>query len=254
MEPFLEKTASVARQRDPVLLIGSDSKLQRALSDELHGLRAPVLRERTLEAAILRADRFRQKPTIVLVPDLLIDPETFEQQRAELQVRVGTARLIPIAIGRRPSAERRDALREAGIRLALFGRFGRHALRFQLNRALSPFASTKPRGEQRAPMEWRTRTYSSGREKSVRCYSLSTGGAYFVTPRPWVVGSTIALELPISGEKRLVEGKILYTKAADPGERPSLPGGMAVEFGELTDDVRLAIRDNLTDSRAGLEV
>lgn len=254
MEPLLEKHSSKATHREPVLLIGSDSKLQRALVDELRGLRTPILRERTLEDAILRADRLSHKPAILLVPDLQIDPETFERQRAELQIRAESPRLIPIAIGRLPSDERRAELREAGIRLALFGRFGRHTLRFQINRALSSFSNTQPRGELRAPMEWRTRTYSSGREKAVRCYSLSTGGAYFVTPRPWIVGSEIDLELPVSGQKQLVHGKILYTKAADPCERPSLPGGMAVAFGELPDEVRQAIRENLTESRVGLEV
>lgn len=248
------KASAKTAQREPVLLVGSDSKLQRALVDELRGLRTPVARARSLEDAIHRADQLRHRPSILLVPDAQIDPDTFEEQRAELQIRAGTSRLVPIAIGRRPSEQRRDALREAGIRLALFGRFGRHALRFQINRALSPFASTKPRGDLRAPMEWRTRTYSSGREKAVRCYSLSTGGAYFVTPRPWIVGSEIALELPLLGENRLVEAKVLYTKAANPSERPSLPGGMAVAFGGLSDEMRRSIRENLTQSRSGLEV
>ena len=33
--------------------------------------------------------------------------------------------------------------------------------------------------------------FVSGREKLVRCYTLSSAGGYFVTPRPFVVGSAI---------------------------------------------------------------
>lgn len=103
-------------------------------------------------------------------------------------------------------------------------------------------------------MEWRTRTYSSGREKTVRCYSLSERGAYFTTPRPWVVGSELTLELPLTERDREIQGRVLYTKSTGESNRPGLPGGMAVSFDALPPLLRDAIQRNLAASRTSLEV
>jgi hypothetical protein len=193
-------------------------------------------------------------PAVVVMPEALIEPGEFEAALTEIRIRTGSTRLVPIAYGRTPGSARRLALRHAGIHLALFAPFGRHALRFQINRALSPFASRVPRGEPRVPKEWRTRSFSAGREKQVRCYSLSSGGAYLVTPRPWIVGSEVALEIPIGGERVRVDGRILYTNAPGSMDRPALPGGMAVGFRPLARDVQEAIRVDVARSRFGLEV
>jgi len=236
------------------LLLGPDAPLQAALDEELRAFLGSVTRADCLEDAIHRADELNPPPSVLLIPEDRIRPNGFEEQLAELKIRSSAPRLVPIAIGRRPGEARRRALREAGIHLALFGRFGRHALRFQINRALSSYANRLPRGDLRAPMEWRTQTYSGGRRKTVRCYSLSIGGAYFVTPRPWVVGSDIDLELPVGAGSRRVGGRILYTRGTDRHKQPSLPGGMAVAFRPLAQPLCDAIRRDLTQIQIGLEV
>lgn len=237
-----------------ILLLGPDAPLQTALEEELHAFLGSVTRADSLEDAIEQADQLTHPPSVVLIPEANIRPASFEEQLAELKIRSSASQLVPVAIGCRPDEARRHALRDAGVRLALFGRFGRHALRFQINRALSMYANRLPRGDLRAPMEWRTRTYSGGRRKTVRCYSLSIGGAYLVTPRPWVVGSDIDLEIPIAGANRRIGGRILYTKGADARERPTLPGGMAVAFRPLSQPLCDAIRRDLTHIQVGLEV
>ena len=83
---------------------------------------------------------------------------------------------------------------------------------------------------------------------------MSSGGGYFVTPRPWVVGSDIALELPLGGRKLLLAGHILYTNERGTGEERALPRGMAVAFDPLSLQVRDAIRQDVTASQRGLEV
>jgi hypothetical protein len=193
-------------------------------------------------------------PGVLILPEKDIRTDEFEEQLADLRIRTGSPGLVPIAFGRRPCEERRRALRDAGIDLALFGRFGRHALRFQINRALSRWAKRRPRGELRAPQEWRTRIFSSGKEKAVRCYSLSSGGAYFVTPRPWVVGSDISLELPMGHERLLIDGRILYTNVTSDGFGRALPGGMAVTFRPLSDQLLRFIRAGVTRRQTRLEV
>ena len=211
------------------------------------------------EEASARQDNAHRSASVLLVPEDEIRPEEFEEQLANLRIRTRSPHLLPIAFGKMPSEQRRLALRDAGIDLALFGRFGRHALRFQINRALSlrtlsPCATRRPRGELRAPQEWRTRTFSAGKEKPVRCYSLSSGGAYFVTPRPWVVGSNISLELPMGHERMLIDGRILYTNVNGAGRGRALPRGMAISFRPLSDHLQKVIRAGVTETQAKLEV
>ncbi|MAG30190.1 MAG: hypothetical protein CL908_04750 [Deltaproteobacteria bacterium] len=240
--------------RDPILLLGTESRFEQTLAQELRGLPAEVICAESFEEASARAGSACRPPSVVLVAETQIQPDEFEGRLAELQIRTGANRLIPIAFGRAPDEKRRRALRQAGIELALFGRFGRHALRFQINRALSHQPGRRPRGEQRAPKEWRTRSFSSGREKAVRCYSLSSSGGYFVTPRPWIVGSEIALELPLAENRLLLAGRILYTNGPGASEQRVLPRGMAVAFDPLSLHVREAIRQDVTETQHGLEV
>lgn len=88
----------------------------------------------------------------------------------------------------------------------------------------------------------------------MRCYSLSSGGAYFVTPRPWVVGSDITLELPVGRERLLVAAHILYTNMANASDRRSLPRGMAVAFRPLSEHIQQVIRQDVTATHQALEV
>ena len=253
MSPWIE-TSQTPLSRGPILLLGPDSKIQRILVQELHSLPATTMTALDFEDATRRLAEASHPPSVLLLPEKEIIPDEFEEQLSALRIRTRSPSLVPIAFGRSPDAERRQALREAGLRLALFGRFGRHALRFQVNRALSRWATRKPRGEIRAPKEWRTRSFSSGRIKAVRCYSLSSGGAYFVTPRPWVVGSDVSLELPIGRKRLLVQGRILYTNAAGAGDGRTLPRGMAITFRPLGDRVQKAIRADVHRTQASLEV
>jgi hypothetical protein len=238
--------------KSSILLIGPDTRTQRTLIRELHSLSATTLTADRLIEASQRCQGRDRPPSIVLLPEKRIEPAAIEEELSILRIRTGAPSLVPIAFGQTPTADRRRALRDAGIDLALFGRFGRHALRFQTNRALSPWASRRPRGELRAPQEWRTRTFSSGKEKAVRCYSLSSGGGYFVTPRPWIVGSDISLELPIGRERLLIDGRILYTNFG--GDERALPHGMAISFRPLCDPVQQVIRAYISATQTQFEV
>ncbi|MBY0400758.1 PilZ domain-containing protein [Myxococcota bacterium] len=246
--------------RGSALVIGADDELHRALIAELRGLPMPVTAAPSLAAAAeaIEAEGVApkaEKPRVVLIAEHDVDVESLEEELALVRVRSGSPRLVPIVFGRPPTAVRRAELRRVGAELALFGRFGRHALRFQVNRALAPASGQATRGEPRAPMEWRTRVFAEGREKLVRCYTLSSAGGYFVTPRPWVVGSKVALELPSSSPKPFViEGRIVYTHAAGSDADKSLPRGMAVAFDGLDADLERVIRRGVAASQSALEV
>lgn len=249
-------TATLGRSapREPVLVIGPDDALRRALTREIEALRMPVVTADDLRTAVRDDAPASARASTVLVPERAIRTDTFEQELAALRIRTGSPGLVPIAFGRSPDPARRRALRQAGVDLALFGRFGRHALRFQINRALSPWSARRPRGELRAPMEWRTRTHACGRSKAVRCYSLSSRGAYFVTPRPWVVGSQLAIELPIPRGTLLLAGHVLYTRMGDEDGGRGLPRGMAVGFDPLSEHLERVIRADVSATQRALEV
>lgn len=241
--------------RSAALVIGEDSAFLRALAQELVGLPMRVGFAASLSEAARSSEVHRSAPQVLLLPEREVDPDAFEEMLAEVRVRSGSPRLVPIVFGRAPGAARRAALRDAGAELALFGRFGRHALRFQINRALAPAARRSARGELRAPMEWRTRAFAAGREKLVRCYTLSSAGGYFVTPRPFVVGAEIDLELPSSSVPRFVlHGRIVYTNGSAHENEKSLPRGMGVAFDRLDAGLEDVIRRGVEASQSALEV
>jgi hypothetical protein len=247
-------TRITSQGNDPILVIGPDSTFRRTLAREIQSLPASVQTADSLDQAGNEAHADERAPAIVLVPETEIRAEDFESELAELRIRTGSPHLVPIAFGRAPDDDRRREIRQAGVDLALFGRFGRNALRFQINRALSPWVERIPREELRAPKEWRTRIYSSGKEKAVRCYSLCSGGAYFVTPRPWVVGSDIALELPVGRDRLHLSGHILYTNVGNSSDRNGLPTGMAVAFQPLSEHIQQVIREDVTTTHESLKV
>jgi hypothetical protein len=244
----------MSEARGPILVMGTETPVQRALVRELRSFSLATRRARDFRQANTDPNEGDPAPSVLLLAANEIHAASFEADLAELRVRTGAPRLVPIAFGSVPSDEQRLALRQAGVDLALFGRFGRHALRFQVNRARARFADRQLRGELRAPQEWRTRAFSYGKAKGVRCYSLSTVGGYFVTPRPWVVGSDIVLELPIGRAHLRIDGRVLYTNVAGAGSSPTLPRGMAVQFRSLSDHSRRLIRAGVTESQANLEV
>jgi len=251
----LPPSARPVSPRGSALVIGADSAFQRALVAELAALPMPVVTAERLRSAASALAPERPAPRVLLVAEPEVDPDELEQLLAELRVRSGSPRLVPIVFGRAPEAPRRAALRRAGAELALFGRFGRHALRFQINRALAPAAPPTRRGETRAPMEWRTRIFASGREKLVRCYTLSSAGGYFVTPRPFVVGASIALELPSPRPKAfMIEGRIVYTNATGGDAGRGLPRGMGVAFSPLDSGLETVIRRGVAASQTALQV
>lgn len=248
-------TLRTTTERAGVLVVAPQDDFRQTLCDELRALPLAVASAEDLGLAVASATSARIRPRVVLIAEHAIETEDLERTLAELRVRTGAPHIVPIVFGRGPDVARRAALRSAGVELALFGRFGRHALRFQVNRALAPQALRGERGEPRAPMEWRTRVFAEGREKSVRCYSLSSAGGYFVTPRPWVVGSQVELELPSSAPARFViEGRIVYTHASGHEAEKGLPRGMAVAFSSVDADLAHMIRRGVAASRSALFV
>jgi len=242
----------MAGPRTVLLLDGFDVSMEplarRLRALELHTLcvaTAPEavaqLEPGTVDAVVLPAD-LPSREAAVLIP--------------ELRARAGPAWLGLLAAGPEPRGEARDALREAGIGLALWEPFDAAFLRYQLNRALASRAGRAPRCALRVPcsIPARARAGEAGREKPGRLYTLSERGLFFETARAVAPGRSVALELRIAGQTVAAEGRVTLANLAGERHNPKLPVGIGVRFTRISPPGLHAIRHAVAAVAAGLDV
>jgi len=241
-------------KRRAVAVLGPHGTFLASLGEGARRLGRTVVRAADPAEAMLRCrERGVRLSTTLLSVDLADDPD-LEAALGELKVRAGQPGLETVAVGPACDAETREKLQRAGVQLALWTPFGSHALRFQLNRALSTPRSSFLRTDERVPTEWRTRAYCAGRRKDIRVYSLSAGGAFLSTARPWVVGSPLAIELPLRSGGLTVTGEVVYTNVPGNLRRTGLPHGMAIQFEPMDDGSERVIRRNVAESALALRI
>jgi len=223
-----------------ILVLGRDGEAPRRLAERVRGLGQRAVRAPTpLRALEIARERSVHYPAALICAD----PELLEQRGllAQLRERSPPGEPTLIAAGPAPEAPLREALREAGVEIALFDPVGDPALRFFLNRATLQADGVFPRGEPRAPTDLQVRIFSGGRAKQAALYCLSSGGAFFATPSPWLAGAEVAIELPLDTGALAVVGRVLYTNVPGNLQRPGLPAGMAVRFRDTSAEERRAL-------------
>jgi hypothetical protein len=146
-----------------------------------------------------------------------------------------------IVIGARPDAAGIDALRKAGVRLCLWEAGDESALRFVVNQALYDPTRGNQRTELRVPTSMIARVFSAAGEKAALVYNLSTGGAFLETHRPTMAGGHVRVEIPLPGDKLTLPARVVSTNVPGNLQRPNLPLGMGVQFGELAPEQRSAL-------------
>jgi uncharacterized protein (TIGR02266 family) len=78
---------------------------------------------------------------------------------------------------------------------------------------------------------------SSGTEKEFHAESISAGGIYLRTNKPFPAGTDLELTVPTNEERKLaLKGTVAYVKGLH-GDVFKVPPGMAVEFRELTEEM-----------------
>jgi hypothetical protein len=236
-----------------ILLLGSHGTPLSGLAERVRQLGFRTLRARALEDALaLAAERDLHFGAVLLDPR--IDLSGFAEKVHHLEIRAAGDELVCIAAGEAPDERHRKALRTAGVHLALWSPIGQHALRFQLNRALSEANGSLLRSGDRVPTGWLARIFASGREKPAHVYSLSPGGAYLETHRPSLAGAEVAVELPLPTGPLTLGARVIYTNVPGNLRRHSLPHGMAVQFTAPPPDADDAIRASLEHAGASLLV
>lgn len=145
--------------------------------------------------------------------------------------------LVFLGAGRDPGEEGRRHLRDAGVRLALFDPIDLHAVRFQVNRALSGDRPVRhKRRTLRAPADWPVTIRAGLREKEGRIYAISASGAFIALPQPSMVRSKIDLTLLRPGTRPChATGRVVMTNVPGNVMRRGLPFGMGVQFEQLSE-------------------
>jgi uncharacterized protein (TIGR02266 family) len=129
-------------------------------------------------------------------------------------------------------------------------------LRFQLNRMISGAGQQSPRKSRRAPTHSPVRVLVGGREKEGVLYSLSKGGCFVETPRASMDGARLRLffELPGHEPEVEVEGVVVFANVPGNLQRPNLPLGMGIRFGELNRETRATIDAFIRARMSALDV
>jgi CheY-like chemotaxis protein len=233
-------------ERTVLVLDGGDAP-RATLVHRLRRLGYRTLRAKSPEDAFRLVEEHRNLVSVALIPpDLaVIDlPSALHALAAGAPER----RLAYIVTGLPPAPEAIGELRDAGVRLALWEPFDDARLRFQVNRALAADdVGGLPRRETRAPVELPAQVFQSGRQKTARVYTLSSGGVYLETPRPAMRGARVEVELLLGPGSLRVAGVVVYTNVPGNLYRSTVPVGMGVRFTDASDTTAAAIRRRVAE-------
>jgi Tfp pilus assembly protein PilZ len=230
-----------------VLDVGVGSLEPLAIRIRRLGLR--VVRGKTTDAAQdILGDRRFTIGAIVIPPD--VPAADLGRALEALQIQDPDRPMPVLVSGLKPDDGACDALRGAGVDLALFEPIDDHTLRFQLNRALAEGSGvTAGRRALRVPANWPVRVRVGHRNKEARLYTISSGGAYLATPRPSSRGAQVLLTLPLPSGPVEVGARVVMTNVPGNLVRSNLPLGMGVQFTALAPENEGSIR-GWTETRA----
>jgi CheY-like chemotaxis protein len=89
----------------------------------------------------------------------------------------------------------------------------------------------------RAALNAKVTVRSGGADRELHAESISAGGIYLRTNKPFPAGTDLELTVPVNeGRKFVVKGTVAYVKGLY-GDVFKVPPGMAVEFRELTEEM-----------------
>jgi hypothetical protein len=237
------------KREQSVLVLGEHGSPLSNLAERTRRMGYSTLRAKTpLDAIEISQERRNRFGAALIQPELA----AADLREALAALREGSASpdLVFIAAGTAPAPPARRRLRGAGVDLALWDPVGDHALRFQLNSAMTKRRAAYLRGDARSPTELSADVVAAGRRKQARVYSLSGGGAFLETARPSMAGANLTIEIPFPAGAVHVVSEVLYTNVPGNLANSSLPTGMAVRFSE--DDLRTCaeIRRNVSSISA----
>lgn len=236
--------------QEVLLLDGLDVRLDQ-ITERLRDLRFVAARAKTADEALALVEG-RAFGAVVLPSDLP-GPDASAVVGA-LRARATGQLLTFLAAGPEPAYAQRDALRDAGIAIALWEPLDDAVLRYQMNRALSSVAGRRPRGALRVPCSAPARARTGNREKPGRLYTISEQGLFFETPRASMRGVAVEMELQIAGQVLPAAGRVAVSNVPGNLRNPKLPVGIGVQFESLPKASANAIRQAVASIAPSLDV
>ncbi len=236
-----------------VLVLGAQSAHLATLADRVPQLGYRCVRAKTPQDAVELAHERSFEFSVALIEPDFPGVELGEALRT-LREHTRSPHLVYIVTGSEVDRDSRSRLREAGIELAAWLPVSDHALRFQINSALSRGIADSLRSETRAPVECNAIVRVGGRVKRVSIYSLSAGGAFLATQRPSMPGADIEVSIPTRAGELVLRADVLYTNVPGNLTRTRLPLGMAVHFRDPGRDALQTLHAMVTDRRAGMSL
>ena len=160
-----------------------------------------------------------------------------------------------VAVGEEPGRAERKLLRNAGVRYALWNPVEASTLRFQLNR-LTRYdpATDEIRRARRVPTRLPARVSAGGRSRDATVYSLSESGAFLETQRAAMNGARVEVEFLLNHRTLAAPATVAFANVPGNLQRPNLPLGMGVRFGELPSGTQRALIDYVESQLPQLEV
>ncbi len=158
-----------------------------------------------------------------------------------------------IAAGEFPKSTEVDALRDAGVRYALWQPYTHEELRFVINLAHYNDIG-KPRSASRVPTNVVAKVVSKTGERNAILYNLSLHGAYLITPRPTLRGGTVEMRAGLPGGDAVVDAEVVWNNVPGNLRRANAPIGMGVRFVDMDAEVYDALRRYMKERAAAFNL
>ena len=189
-----------------------------------HGL--DPLYARDLDELLRLAPERKERVAALVVPGALaLDGLDAVLAHAGRELPSGSASVVVVA----PPRERAQlaALRDRGVRWAVFAPYEPCELRFAVAAALATGDALEPRRGLRVPIRVPASVRHARATRPGEITNLSVGGAFVALPDPPELGAALSLELPI-GERLLHLQAVVAHRAAGAG--PGRVSGVGVAF------------------------
>ena len=234
-----------------VLLIESDSERTEALATGLVRLGVEPIRVADFADAVAVVKAREYAIAAVILPS---DAPGRDARKALKSMRRREPVMPAMAYGKAPDGKQAKALRSAGVLLALWDGYDEGILRFQLNRLLSGDGQASVRGSRRAPAAAPVRLVVGGREKDGILYSLSEGGCFIESPRASMDGARLTLRFELHERAFEIDGVVVFSNVPGNLQRPNLPLGMGVRFGEMPPAALDSLKQIIHERTQALEI
>lgn len=229
------------RATPTVLLLEGPDGTWDELATRIGGLGFHPLRCETIEAAERLLEEADAPIRAVLLPAEFADRRLKRALKSLRSVR--SERLRIAAVGPEPDAQDRKWLRAAGVRYGLWEPIDPTTLRFQINRLTAMDEGDAIRASERVPTRLAARATAGGRTRDAQVYSLSETGAFLATPRACMNGAAIEVEIKLPSGAIAAPATVMFANVPGNLQRPNLPLGMGVRFGQLSTRDAEALRD-----------